>query len=119
MAWKFSSERAVFLQIADRLRADIIGGRYPLGAQIPPVRQIASEAAVNPNTVQRAFGLLEEEGLIYTQGTVGRFVTLDAEAVERVRESAHRSAVRRLVRECRELGISQAELIKYFEEGDI
>ncbi len=118
MPWNFNSDRAVFLQIADRLRADIIGGRYPSGAQIPSVRQIASEAAVNPNTVQRSLALLEEEGLIYVQGTVGRFVTLDQGAIEGASAAARRLTLKRLLEECRALGISREELIGYIEEED-
>ena len=62
MAWTFNQKEAVYLQIADRLRRDVLSGRYPPDGQIPTVRQLAFEAAVNPNTVQKAFSA---DGPIY------------------------------------------------------
>ena len=79
MAWKFSSDKPVYLQISDKIVKKVLSGEYPVGEQIPTVRQIALEAAVNPNTVQHAFSELENEGLIISKGTMGRFVTEDAE----------------------------------------
>ena len=61
--WKFNSREAVFVQIASRLRGEILRGKYQPDQQIPPVRQLAFEAAVNPNTMQKALTVLEEEGL--------------------------------------------------------
>ena len=54
MAWKFTGDRAVYLQIAERIKKSVLSGVYPPGGQIPRVRQLAMEAAVNPNTVQHA-----------------------------------------------------------------
>ena len=52
MAWSFDRNTPVFVQIADRIRRDVISGIYPPGEKIPTVRQLAAIAAVNPNTVQ-------------------------------------------------------------------
>ena len=54
MAWQFNSQEAVFIQIANRLRGDILKGIYPPDSQIPSVRHLATDAAVNPNTMQKA-----------------------------------------------------------------
>ena len=77
MAWQFNSQEAVFIQIANRLRGDILKGIYPPDSQIPSVRHLATDAAVNPNTMQKALVELEAEGLIYTERTNGKFVTED------------------------------------------
>ena len=64
--------------------------------QIPPVRQLAMEAGVNPNTMQRALSALEDEGLLVSRGTVGRFVTSDEAALERARRTARQDALEKL-----------------------
>ena len=116
MPWKFNSYEAVFIQIASRLRGEILRGKYLPDQQIPPVRQLAFEAAVNPNTMQKALTLLEDEGLLYSRGTVGRFVTTDTEVLERCREAVRREAVRHWMEEARELGITKEELMNYIEQ---
>ena len=116
MPWKFNSYEAVFIQIASRLRGEILRGKYLPDQQIPPVRQLAFEAAVNPNTMQKALTLLEDEGLLYSRGTVGRFVTTDTAVLERCRETVRREAVRHWIEEARELGITKEELMNYIEQ---
>ena len=116
MAWQFNGSQAVFIQIADRLRIDLANGKYPPGTQIPTVRQLAFEAAVNPNTMQRALSLLEEEGLVISRGTIGRFVTTDAEILRSAKEKIRRDMVVRFVTEAKALGIPLSELIDYIQE---
>ncbi|MBO5735998.1 MAG: GntR family transcriptional regulator [Clostridia bacterium] len=119
MPWKFNSREAVFVQIASRLRGEILRGKYQPDEQIPPVRQLAFEAAVNPNTMQKALSVLEEEGLLYSRGTVGRFVTTDRSALERCRETVRKDAVRHWIEEAAALGITREELLHYIsEEGE-
>ena len=64
MAWSFTADKPVYLQIAKRITGLVLSGEYKSGEQIPSVRQLALEAAVNPNTVQHAFTYLEDEGII-------------------------------------------------------
>ena len=116
MSWQFNRTEAVFLQIAARLRQDILNGTYLPGEQIPPVRQLAFEASVNPNTVQRALLLLENEGFLHARGTVGRFVTTDASLLDSAKEAARKDTIRSLIREVHALGITKEELLLYFEE---
>ena len=86
MAWSFSPHRPVYYQVAERIRQSILSGEYAPGEQIPSVRQLALEAAVNPNTIQHAFSELEDQGLIVSRGTTGRFVTEDIAVIDRCRE---------------------------------
>ena len=69
MAWSFSEGKAVYLQIAERITVSILSGKYLPSEQLPSVRQLALEAAVNPNTVQHAFCELEDDGIIVSKGT--------------------------------------------------
>ena len=118
MPWQFNRTEAVFLQITRRLRNDILTGKYPQDRQFPPVRQLAAEAAVNPNTMQKALLQLEREGLLYARGTVGRFVTTDSAVLAEARERMRRETVRSLLAEARALGITKAELIQFIEEEE-
>ncbi len=112
MAWSFTSRAPVYMQIVSRIRADILGGVYKPDEQIPAVRQLALPAGVNPNTMQRAFTVLEAEQLFITRGTIGRFITTDTEVLARAREVMRRETVARLVEEAAAVGISPEELIE-------
>ena len=112
MAWSFTSRAPVYMQIVSRIRADILGGVYQPDQQIPAVRQLALTAGVNPNTMQRAFAVLEAEQLFITRGTIGRFITTDTEVLARAREVMRRETVARLIEEAAAVGISPAELIE-------
>ncbi len=118
MPWQFNHTEAVFLQIANRLQREILSGKYAPDEQLPTVRQLAAEAAVNPNTVQKALSHLEDEGLLYTKGTLGRFVTPDLDVIERAREHMRRETVRSWLSQLHELNISTEELIHYIREED-
>ena len=116
MAWQFNNHDAVFIQIANRLRSEIVCGKYPQGSQIPSVRQLAFEAAVNPNTMQKALTLLEEEDLLTAHGTVGRFVTSDALILAEARSRMRRDAAREWLSEAKTMGMSVDEMIEYIKE---
>ena len=116
MAWQFNSREAVFIQIANRLRCEIVGGKYPPGEQIPSVRQLAFEAAVNPNTMQKALTVLEDEGLLLAHGTVGRFVTSDSDVLAAAGDKMRREAVKSWICEAQMIGLSAEEMIKYIKE---
>lgn len=116
MAWQFNSREVVFIQIADRLRCEIVGGKYPPGAQIPSVRQLATMAAVNPNTMQKALTVLEDEGLLTVRGTVGRFVTENLDVLETASDKMRRVAVKSWIAEAEMIGLSADEMIKYIKE---
>ena len=116
MAWKFNGRDPVFLQIANRLRRDIVDGKYPPACQFPSVRQIAADAAVNPNTVQKALSYLEDEGILLTRGTIGRFVTEDVAILTEAKQRILRDSARRWLEEADELGISPSELIELIKK---
>ena len=112
MAWQFTSRAPVYLQIVSRIRTDILSGVYSPDQQIPSVRQLAFEAGVNPNTMQKAFTVLEAERLFVTRGTVGRFITTDTDALESARQILRRETITRLIEEAGAVGISPEELIE-------
>ncbi len=116
MAWSFSPGIPVYLQIADRLRYSIISGEYPPGSQIPTVRGLSVEAAVNPNTIQHAFLMLENSGIIVTKGTLGRFVTDDPDIIEESRHEHARIIVNSFLDTITKIGFEKEEIISMIEE---
>ena len=87
MPWSFQADTPIYTQLVARLQEQIVSGAYPPGSKLPSVRDLAADAGVNPNTVQRAFAELERLGLIYTQRTSGKFVTEDAAAIDAARRA--------------------------------
>ena len=116
MSWSFSPHRPVYYQIAERIRRSILSGEYPPGAQIPSVRQLALEAAVNPNTIQHAFSELEHRGLIESRGTLGRFVTENTEIIEECRKHEAEMLVDGIISKAAALKISGSDIIRMISE---
>ena len=78
MEWDIRNDQPIYTQLIQQVTLAILSGTFPCGGRLPPVREMAAEAGVNPNTMQRALAELERTGLVYTQRTAGRFVTEDA-----------------------------------------
>lgn len=116
MAWKFTSDRPVYLQITDKIVKSVLSGEYKPGEQIPSVRQLALDAAVNPNTVQHAFAELESEGIVESKGTLGRFVTEDSEIIENTRKKTAEKIVKDFVNNINDLSIPKSQAIEMIEE---
>ena len=103
MSWQFQADQPIYTQLVARLQQQIVSGVYPPGSKLPSVRELAADAGVNPNTVQRAFADLERAGLIYTQRTAGKFVTEDAAAVAAARRSLAEAQTRQYLAAMRAL----------------
>ena len=120
MEWRFTDDRPIWQQLTDQLTLSILKGEYPPGGRLPPVRELAAQAGVNPNTMQRALAELETEGLIFAQRTAGRFVTQDTEAVNQSRQRLFQSAVEAFLKNMGSLGCSpqqSLEILKHHVEG--
>ena len=85
MAWDLDADRPIYAQLVERIQMQIVSGQYLPGGKLPSVRDLAAVAAVNPNTMQKAFAELERSGLIITQRTNGRTVTEDEEMIRKIR----------------------------------
>ena len=109
MEWKFTGDRPVYQQIMEHIRGAILVGAYPPGARIPAVRDLAAEAKVNPNTMQRALMELEREGLLVSCGTVGRFVTDDSAILDGMRATAVDAILRASAVQFRALGLTMEQ----------
>ncbi len=112
MAWALDSGRPIYAQIIERVQLAIITGHYKPGEKLPSVRELASEAAVNPNTMQKALSELEQSGLLYTQRTSGRFITEDTDLIHRMKNSLATMQVREFIRKMRQLGLGDEEILQ-------
>ena len=111
MKWEFKSGVPIYQQIMQILHIRIANGTYPPGSRIPAVRELAMEAGVNPNTMQRALAELERDGLVASWRTSGRFVTEDEEKLALLRETLAEGFVRELTENLRELGLRDQEIV--------
>ena len=112
MKWEFKSGIPIYLQIISLLKMKIAAGELPPGSQVQPVRELAMEAGVNPNTMQRALTQLEQEGLLYTQRTSGRFVTEDKQVLKEMRKALSEQYVKDLFEALGEIGMNREEIIE-------
>lgn len=116
MPWNLDSSRPIYLQIIERVQMDIITGRYQPGDKLPSVRELAQEAAVNPNTMQKALSELERSGLIYSQRTSGRFITEDKELIHQMKKELAAAEVSAFVAHMKQLGITPEEIRQLLAE---
>lgn len=106
----FDANKPIYLQIVDNIKDRIINGDFSPGEKLPSVRDFAAQMAVNPNTMQRALAQLESEGLIYTERTSGRFVSLDAKTIKTTKDEQARNITKKYVQEMQALHYSLAEI---------
>lgn len=116
MAWDLDSDRPIFIQIVERIQMDIISGVYRPGDKLPSVRDLAAEAAVNPNTMQKALTELERTGLVYAQRTSGRFITEDANMIEELKGRLAQEQISTFFENMDRLGFAKEEAVSMLEE---
>ena len=107
MDFTIQSSRPIWQQLTMQLRQRIVTGAYPPGSRFPAVRELASEAGVNPNTMQRAMSQLEADGLVTTNRTLGRTVTDKTEVLEEMRQQLARERTGEFFEEMRALGFDR------------
>ena len=110
MAWTFDEKSPIYLQIAYRVKLKIASKELSIGQQLLPIRELAQEAGVNPNTVQRAFQELEKEGLVYSARTSGRFVTEDEKLIDQKRHEIAQNLIKNFVTEMMTIGFSSPKI---------
>ena len=111
MGWNFQADRPIYAQLMEEIKRRIISGVYKPGEKMPSVRDLAAEASVNPNTMQRAFAQLEQEGLLYTQRTSGRFVTEDEERIMDMKNELAKELIRDFWKNMEQLGFGRQQTL--------
>lgn len=122
MAWSLNSDRPIYTQILEKIQTRIISGIYKPGEKLPSVRELAAEASVNPNTMQKAFAELERSRLILTQRNSGRTVTEDTKMIEQIQTQMALAQVKTFFNNMKELGYTEDKILalvkKAIEEGN-
>jgi len=112
----FDNNRPIYIQLVENLRIKIISGKFKPGQRLPSVRELALITKVNPNTMQKALAELEEEGLIYTERTNGKFVTDNQELIEKIKIELAKEKVKNYIADMNDIGITYDEAILYLQE---
>ncbi len=123
MKWQISNDAPVYAQLIEQIQVGIVSGVFAPGERLPSVRDLATEAGVNPNTMQRALAELERCGLVYSQRTAGRFVTEDRTMIENAKRELARRHIRTFVESMARLGYREEEIVSLLrqetnEEGE-
>lgn len=109
MDWEITGGRPVYVQLVEQLELALVNGTFAPGSKIPPVRELAADAGVNPNTMQRALQELEGRGLLQAQRTAGRTVTADRQALRELRHKRAALVASEFLHQMRALGLDRAE----------
>ena len=117
MPWDIENDRPIYLQLMERIQQDIIKGVYQSGGKIPSVRELALEAAVNPNTMQKALSELERSGLVYSQRTSGRFITEDKKLLSHMKSELAKTHIHDFFTSMRQLGFCDEEILELVTEA--
>lgn len=112
MEWKLDDSRPIWMQLQEQLIRRILSGWYHVGEKLPSVRELAAEAGVNPNTMQRALASLDDKGLTVTNRTAGRTVTEDEGILEAMRASLAEEMIEQFFASAAELGYTRGQALE-------
>lgn len=117
MDWNFNNDMPIYTQLVDKIKLSIVSGQLAPGDKLNTVRDLAAEAKVNPNTMQRAFQELERGGLVFSQRNSGRFVTEDVEAIMTAKKALAQQYIQSFIKNMEQLGYTDEEILGLLREG--
>lgn len=112
----FDSGLPIYMQIVEIIKARIVTGTLERGEKLPSVRDMATELKVNPNTIQRSYGELEREHIVFTQRGMGTFVTEDESVLKSLKATMAREKMISFMVDMEQLGYTRDELPGILEE---
>ena len=118
MEWNFRNDLPIYSQLVEQIKLGIVSGEFSPGQRLASVRDMAMEAGVNPNTMQRALQELEREGMVFSQRTAGRFVTEDSTVIANVKKAFAEEQIQGFLEAMNKLGYSRREIISLLEEKE-
>ena len=116
MSWEIKSGLPIYTQLLEELKRRIVSGQYEPGEKLLPVRELAQEAKVNPNTMQKALAELERQNLVYAVRTTGRYITEDIQLIEQTKDEFARSHVKTYYKEISTLGYEKQDMVRMITE---
>ena len=115
---EFNTSSPIWMQVATRIKTDMVTGRLPPGAKLPGGRDLALQYTINPNTAARVYQELEKEGLVEIRRGMGTYVTETPERLEALRSEMAREAMEDYLERMAALGFSRAEAITRISQED-
>ncbi len=116
MSWEIKSGLPIYTQLLEELKRRIVSGQYEPGEKLLPVRELAQEAKVNPNTMQKALAELERQNLVYAVRTTGRYITEDIQLIGQTKDEFARSHVQTYYKEMSTLGYEKQDMVRMITE---
>lgn len=116
MEWQIDNNKPVYIQLVEQLKMKIISGEIELDSKLDSVRNLAAEAMVNPNTMQKALAELERQGFVYSKRTSGRFVTDNKDLIDQERKNLVKESVKTPLETLINLGYTDEEIMRLIEE---
>jgi len=116
LKWQFSNDAPIYAQLIAQIKVGIVSGVFPPGERLPSVRDLATEAGVNPNTMQRALTELERDGLVYSQRTAGRFVTEDQTMIEAAKRGLAEGHIQTFLAAMHRLGYGREDVLSLLRQ---
>lgn len=116
MPWQFRDDAPIYIQLIVQIEELLVSGTLSPGQRLPSVRDLAAEAGVNPNTMQRALTELERRGLLYSQRTTGRFVTEDGDMIKSLQERLALTEIQAFLERMEKLGFDRAAVAALIEK---
>ena len=117
MQWELTNDRPLYIQLTEQLTRLILSGEYAPGEPFPSVRELATAANVNPNTMQRALSELEREGLLITERTAGRRITSDHSMLDAMRSELALAHLKKLRSELTSLGFEPEKQLDFIQKA--
>lgn len=112
MSWNFNDDKPIYIQLLEQIQLRIVSGIYKAGEKLPSVRDMASDAAVNPNTMQKALTELERTGLVFSQRTSGRFITEDINMIGDIKNTLARDQIQKFLCNMEKIGYTNQETLE-------
>lgn len=116
MDYIFDNDRPIYIQLVEMLKIEIVSGKLKPGERLLSVRELAMEAKVNPNTMQKALTELEAIGLVYTERTNGKFVTTNITLINKMKKELATKKVNDFLNDMKNLGVTYNEAVIYLQE---
>ena len=116
MQWQIQGDRPIYIQLLEQIKLGIISGVLPAGSRLPSVRDLAAEAKVNPNTMQKALDELGQEGLVFSQRTSGRFITEDRQLLDQLKTELVTQHLEQFLGQMRSIGLTREEVLAIIKD---
>ena len=118
MEFTFDNNIPIYIQLLEYMKIYLISGAFKCGEKLPSVRDFATTFKVNPNTMQKALTELENQKLIYTERTNGKYVTKDKSLIDQLKNEYAITLAKSYFEGMKKIGLGKADSIKYLEGID-